>query len=280
MKAIAFSPAHVTGFFEICYDENDKETGSRGAGICISLGSYAEAEIYGGGDINIEGNIGKGEVTKEALENLGVKGLKIRIKNELPFSQGFGISASSTLAATLATCHLFNLPEKKAVESSHLAEVKKKTGLGDVVTSYTGGLEIRKEPGIEGEIEKIECREKLVVAVIGEEMKTKEILRDEKMIERINNVGKECLKEFLRDKSLENFFDLSIKFSFETGLADKKMQKVLNEANKIGRATMCMLGNSIIAIYSKEMKKFLKSYQHYECFIDNEGARVLAAFFP
>jgi len=152
--------------------------------------------------------------------------------------------------------------------------------LGDVVTSYTGGLEIRKEPGIEGEIEKIECREKLVVAVIGEEMKTKEILRDEKMIERINNVGKECLKEFLRDKSLENFFDLSIKFSFETGLADKKMQKVLNEANKIGRATMCMLGNSIIAIYSKEMKKFLKSYQHYECFIDNEGARVLAAFFP
>jgi len=99
MKAIAFSPAHVTGFFEICYDENDKETGSRGAGICISLGSYAEAEIYGGGDINIEGNIGKGEVTKEALENLGVKGLKIRIKNELPFSQGFGISASSTLAA-------------------------------------------------------------------------------------------------------------------------------------------------------------------------------------
>ena len=100
------------------------------------------------------------------------------------------------------------------------------------------------------------------------------------MVERINDTGKVCLKEFLKDKSLENFFDLSLKFSFETGIADKNMQRILNEANKVGKATMCMFGNAIIAIYSKEMKKFLSSYQHYECFIDNEGARILATFFP
>jgi pantoate kinase len=152
--------------------------------------------------------------------------------------------------------------------------------LGDVVTSYIGGLEIRKGPGIEGEIEKIECRKKLIIAVVGKKIETKEILKNEKMVERINDVGKACLKEFLRNKSLENFFDMSLKFSFETGLADKKLQRILNEANKIDKAAMCMLGNSIIAIYSKKMKKFLSPYQHYECFIDNEGARILAAFFP
>ncbi|KAA0009856.1 MAG: GHMP kinase [Thermoplasmata archaeon] len=279
MKTIAFAPSHITGFFEICYHDDYKKAGSRGAGINISLGSYAEVGKKGN-SIFLEGNIGKGEVTLKALQNLGLAGINVKIKNELPLSQGFGVSASSTLATLLAVCHMFNLPEKKAVEASHLAEVEMKTGLGDVVASYIGGIEIRKEPGIEGKIEKIECRKKLIVAIVGKKIETKNILKNEKMVERINDTGKVCLKEFLKDKSLENFFDLSLKFSFETGIADKNMQRILNEANKVGKATMCMLGNAIIAIYSKEMKKFLSSYQHYECFIDNEGARILATFFP
>ncbi len=279
MKAIAFAPSHITGFFEICYDDDYKKAGSRGAGICISLGSYAEVEKING-SIFLEGNIGKGEVILKALENLGIVGINARIKNELPFSQGFGVSASSTLATLLAVCHLFNFPEKKAVEASHLAEVEMKTGLGDVVSSYTGGMELRKEPGIDGEIEKIECRKKLIVAIVGKEIKTEDILKNDKMIDKINEAGRECINEFLRNKSLENFFELSLKFSIESSIADEKMQRILKEANEIGKAAMCMLGNAVVAIYSKKMKKYLSKYEYYECFIDNEGARILASFFP
>jgi len=277
MKVIAFSPAHITGFFEICHSEDDKKKGSRGVGMSISLGSYAIAEkSY---RMEIKGNVGKGEVTKEALKNLGIKGIRVKIKNDLPFSQGFGISASSSLAAAVAACHLFGIPEERAIEASHVAEIRKKTGLGDVVAAYAGGVEIRKEAGLKGKIEKMVCREKLIIAIVGEEIETRDILSNEGMMYKINEVGNECIKEFLMKKTLENFFDLSVKFSIETGLASEKMQKILKEANKIGRAAMCMLGNSIVAIYSKEMKKYLSRYENYTCFIDNEGARLLASFF-
>lgn len=277
MKAIAFAPAHITGFFEIFME--GRHEGSRGAGICLSLGSYSYAEKIEGKKILIEGNIGDGEVNKETLKNMGVRGVKLSIFNELPFSQGFGISASSSLSSSIALCHLFGLPEGKALEASHFAEIKNRTGLGDVVASYAGGMEIRKKPGLNGSIEKINCREKLVVAIVGDKIKTKDILNS-RMVDKINEVGGECIKEFMKNKSLENFFELSLKFSFETGLADEKMKVLLKKANKIGMAGMCMLGNSIFAVYSKKMKKFLSKYEHYECFIDNEGARILATFFP
>lgn len=276
MKAIAFAPAHITGFFEV-FMESGQE-GSRGAGICLSLGSYSCAEKIGGKEIFIEGNIGNGEVNKETIKNMGVSGVKLNIFNELPFSQGFGISASSSLSSSIAVCHLFGLPERKALEASHFAEIKNKTGLGDVVASYVGGMEIRRKPGLNGLIEKINCREKLIVAIVGDKIKTKDILSS-RMVDKINEIGRECIKEFIKNKSLKNFFELSMKFSFETGLANEKIRALLKNANKIGMAGMCMLGNSIFAVYSKGMKKFLSKYEHYECFIDNEGARILATFF-
>lgn len=276
MKAIAFSPAHITGFFEVCYDEEGNKIGSRGAGISVTRGSYAE--VLPSKAIEIKGNVGRGEVTKEAMKMLGVK-VKAKIKNELPFSQGFGMSAASTLATCLAACRLYGIEEREGVKAAHMAEIKMATGLGDVVASYAGGMEIRREAGLGG-VEKIKWREGIFLAVVGSEIETRKVLLDEKMVERINETGRECLKEFISSPSLDRFFELSLYFSLNTGLANEKMKRILKEANKIGRAAMCMLGNSIIAVGGKEMRKFLSSYTNYECFIDNEGARVLATFFP
>ena len=278
MKAIAFCPAHITGFFMVCLDEDYKKTGSKGAGLNLSLGGIAEVERAE--KFCLEGNIGNGIVTKSAITYLTNETFKIKIRNELPISQGFGISASSSLAACIAIASLLNMPHEKALEAVHMAEIKNKCGLGDAVAEFVGGVEIRREPGLKGRIEKIECKEKIILAIVGKAIETKKILGNEKKIERINEIGEECLKEFIANPSLENFFDLSLKFSFETGIANEKMKKILNEANRIGKASMAMLGNSIFALYSQEMKKFLSKFEIYECFIDNYGARTLATFFP
>jgi pantoate kinase len=46
MKAVAFSPGHISGFFEPVYHPEDmSRTGSRGAGISISLGAISEVTI-------------------------------------------------------------------------------------------------------------------------------------------------------------------------------------------------------------------------------------------
>ena len=62
MKSTAFAPGHISGFFEPVYNQDLSRTGSRGAGINISLGAVSEVfaensttqnfEIY---VINIDG---------------------------------------------------------------------------------------------------------------------------------------------------------------------------------------------------------------------------------
>lgn len=279
MKAVAFAPGHITGFFEICTDEHHEVVGSRGAGVCISLGSYAVAEKTDG-PLTIHGNVGAGEVTERALRMMADGGVSVALKNELPVSQGFGMSASSSLAATLAAAAVLDIPKEKALEASHTAEVCEKTGLGDVIASFTGGVEIRKQPGLEGEIEKLVCRKRLLVAVVDKHIPTRDILSDGTAVERINEAGRECLRMFMKDTSVENLLDVSLEFSLTSGLADARMQNILNEARKIGRISLCMLGRSLFALYSREMKKFFSRYEHYECVIENQGARVLATLFP
>ena len=62
---------------------------------------------------------------------------------------------------------------------------------------------------------------------------------------------------------------------------DRKIKKLIDEANKIGMASMCMIGNSIFAKWSKEMKKFfMNKGKIYETYIDNEGARILTSMSP
>ena len=279
MKVIAFAPAHVTGFFEIFIKENSEESGSRGAGLCLSLGSYAMAEKISGRKILLEGNIGKGEVTELALKKISY-GIKVKVKNQLPFSQGFGISASSSLASCLAASKLLKIDASRAVRAAHCAEVESGTGLGDVVTSLRGGMEARIEEGLHGKILKKELHKKIIVAIMGKKIHTKEILRNEEKREVINEIGKECLSKFLREPNVENFFDLSLYFAENSGLMDSKVRKVLKEINRIGKASMCMIGNSIFAIYNKKIEKILSKYENYVCNVDNYGARILATLSP
>ena len=62
-----------------------------------------------------------------------------------------------------------------------------KTGLGDVISCFFGGIEIRTKPGIPpwGVIEHIIGNNDLVLCVIDKSMDTKEILDDIKNIELI-----------------------------------------------------------------------------------------------
>jgi len=275
MKVISFSPAHITGFFEVFYGKDEKNSGSRGAGISITLGSYATIELA-----NKTSIVKKAKVTKDALSFFKKK-FKVRIKNELPSSQGFGISASSTLAACMGAAHILSMPYKKAMEFAHIAEVKNKTGLGDVISSFYGGMEARVEQGLNGKIKKWDMNEKILIAVVGSPLKTKAVLENEKAVDRINEAGRHCLKEFLRKPSFNNFFYLSRTFAEESGLMDRKIKKLIDEANKIGMASMCMIGNSIFAKWSKEMKNFfMNKGKIYEGYIDNEGARILTSMSP
>ena len=281
----AFSPGHITGFFDICdTPSHPNKKGSRGAGINLSLGAFSTVQITDSPtqriDIILDGKKSSGLVTRRAVHYLiGAQKIHVvaRVKTQLPHGQGFGMSAAGSLATTLALAHLLNLPRKRAVEATHCAEIDMKTGLGDVVAMSVGGIEIRVTPGVEGRIEAISGECDLVLMVFGPKIWTHDILSNDSLRKPICSWGKKCTMELLADPVLPRFFQLSYRFVEQTGLASSNLLEVLKVAHKYGCASMCCLGNSIFCMgNTTQLVRALKTYGPlYLCKVDKKGARVV-----
>jgi len=221
-------------------------------------------------------------VTKLALKYLlGDNPLHVVVKTKLglPMGQGFGMSAAGTLSATLALTKITNVSQSEAMKAAHFAEVKLKTGLGDVMACCFGGIEIRKNAGLPpwGTIEHIPGSFDLVLCVIGEKLDTKKILSDVSKANKIRDYGIYCTKKILEKPSVENLFSMSQIFTKKTGLADKDVVEAINAADRFGMASMCMLGNSIFAMgKTNELCKVLMDHGRvFVCNVDQVGTRFL-----
>ena len=287
MKTSAFAPGHISGFFEPIYqNQNIERSGSRGAGINITLGATSQVSVKNSVcqsiDIRINNKKANAPVSKLAIQCLiGNTPLHISVntKLDLPTGQGFGMSGAGALSCTLALSKILQKSRDEAIKSSHYAEVTLHTGLGDVLASSFGGIEIRRGAGLPpwGMIEHIPGKYDVVVCIIGKKIDTKKILTDVTKFSEIASHGRFCIKKLLEKPSLENLFSLSNRFTKKTGLADEKICHALEAANNFGMASMCMLGNSIFAIGDTPMlSKVLSNFGIvYVCSVDICGARIL-----
>ncbi len=222
------------------------------------------------------------------------KNITITIKHEinLPIGAGFGCSGAGALSASLALNEElgFNFSNLKCGQIAHVAEVKNKTGLGDVIGSFFGGFEIRVKPGAPGvgEIRKIELSPDLsVVCAAGGVLETKKVLNDEILRKKIIDAGNEYLKQIINDESIEisEIIQKARDFSFKTGLMTPEIKKALNSLNQsgFGNSSMIMLGQSMFCLTEKNkvkevvkiLRKNLISWSIFNSLIDNDGARLL-----
>jgi len=286
MKAVAFAPGHISCFFEPVFSHDPSRTGSRGAGINITMGATSEVFAENSDSQNIEVFINNkkssAQVTKLALSYLiGKNPLHIVVKTslDLPVSQGFGMSAAGAISASFALSKIISASTNDAKRASHFAEVQLKTGLSDVIASCFGGIEIRKSAGLPpwGLIEHIPGNFNLVLCVIGKKISTKKVLEDTTKLNKIIEYGKYCTKKILENPSIENLFLQSQVFTKNSGLADENILKAISAANRFGRSSMCMIGNSIFAMgKTNELCNLLSSFgKIYVCSIDEFGARIL-----
>ena len=189
------------------------------------------------------------------------------------------MSGAGALSATYALAHILNLSREKAIKASHYAEVQLRTGLGDVLASSFGGIEIRREAGLPpwGVIEHIPGVYEIVLCVIGKKVTTKKILTDAVKVNTITQYGRYCLKKILEKPSVENLLLLSQTFTRKTGLADKRVLEAIKAVESHGMASMCMLGNSVFSIGStNELCKSLAPFgKVYICTVDQCGARII-----
>jgi pantoate kinase len=286
MIAKAFCPGHITGFFQICKAEDPLSTGSRGAGLCLSLGatskvwvSHSQRQVI---EVLIDGGKSRAEVTRTALRSLlGKDKLKIEVSTnlDLPQSQGFGMSAAGALSASLALAEVLGRTRQEAFEAAHIAEVVCECGLGDVSAIHKGGITIRKRPGLPpiGEVLRIDGTPEIVLAVVGKRLPTRSVLSDPTKRKAINENGSRRVDELTEDPRMEKLMELSASFAIESGLASKRIVEVMGAASKLGMASMSMLGSSVFAIGDKKgLATVLSDYgEVWVCRVDVKGPCII-----
>jgi pantoate kinase len=179
----------------------------------------------------------------------------------------------------LATAKLVQLPRDDALRAAHYAEVQMRTGLGDVMGSTVGGIEIRREPGLPpwGMLERIPGQYEIVLCVVGPHLETSSVLGNAEKVKDIAAVGKRCTRQLLQHPSIETLLRLGLQFTKETKLASAEVKAAIAAAEPFGKASMCMLGNSVFAI--GDTRRLVQTLSVFgtvtTCGIDVEGARVL-----
>lgn len=286
MRARAFCPGHITGFFEICRATTLLATGSRGAGLCTTLGAVSDVRMESSDALRIEvtinGESRDAEVTKAALEHLlGDERLSVEVDTslDLPESQGFGMSAAGALSACIAASHALRIPRQKAFEAAHMAEIECGSGLGDVPAIHRAGVTIRESPGLPpiGRVHRIEETPEVVLAVVGPPIQTSDMLNGEQLAHRINRSGADRVAELLARPTVDDLMRLSSSFSLETNLASDRVIAAMNASSYAGTASMVMLGNSVFAIGEKRgLVDVLGGFGEVRtCGVDVIGARVI-----
>jgi len=283
----AFAPGHITAFFVGYDDLNPYRKGSRGAGLCTTLGIHTIARAREDRTQSIEVFINdepaKADASTRAAKLLiGSSRYEVKVlqKQQLPSMQGFGMSGAGALSTVLALNEALELGKSREdlVGLAHRSDVESGTGLGDVMPQATGGMDLREKPGAPpyGVVRKFDVEAELLLCAVGPPFVKASVLGSPAVMDRIRVSGGKCLDEFERGPSLERLFDLGRTFAYETGLVQPRVKECIEAVRAYGKASMSMLGNSVFAVGKEIAAAVLRSYGTlYRCRVDNEGARVV-----
>ncbi len=304
MKGMAFCPAHITGFFKAHMpDKQDHgvldKAGSIGAGFSIKQGVTTRVrveerknnqkrnfQIRTYGYQSDKTNVSK-HVLSEFLKLGEFSNLFFNIEHVVLVPVGYGLGSSSAVALSLAfaldQALKTKLEKTKMGEIAHNAEIKCRTGLGDVLASFHGGFEIRLKPGAPGigSVEKISVEKISVIMACFSPISTNKFIKEH--LSQINGLGGRMVNRLLESKSYEHFQDMSIEFARYVDIMTPRMKKIVDELERNNiKCGVALFGETIFSLVPhKEEQKVLEIIQKYpdgiiiKSEIDEVGARVL-----
>lgn len=298
MKGVAFSPAHITGFFkaEIGKDVKPEMQGSIGAGFSIQAGVTTTVKVedseFPDFRISISGykpdNTQVSEfVISEFLKHVNGKYF-VFVNHDIrvPVGYGFGCSAAVALSLAYALNKAFNLDFSKEYlgQIAHKAEVVCQTGLGDVLASYHGGFEIRLRegaPGI-GQLKKISLSTHSAIMICFSSISTKQFLKER--LPSINGLGGRMVTKLEKAHNTDTFHDYSIEFARYVDIITPRMQEVIDDlrSNNI-RCGVALFGETVFTLVLPQQERLvteiLEKYSDgiiIKSKIDEFGARLLS----
>jgi pantoate kinase len=300
-EAAAFSPAHITGFFQI-FDrpKNPLFRGSRGAGVSLAKGAKTAVRAMKSAkksvEIRINGKPAKtAEVSKSVADAfLSLVGAKCQLfiehEIDVPIGCGLGSSGAGALSLALALNEALGLGLSRieAAQIAHVAEVKHRTGLGTVIGETFGGMEIRVKPGAPGigEVKPVTVDGNHVVACLPlGPLSTKKALSDPKLYRLINRHGGKLVDELVTEPRVGKFLKLSRSFAESTSLTSERVRKILADADGEGFVcSMAIFGETVFSVVRQdEAEDLLRIFRRHKqpqygvinAQIDFKGARIL-----
>jgi pantoate kinase len=300
-EAKAFSPCHITGFFQICDEHLDPlHVGSRGAGVSLERGVETTVKVTEAKSDSAQVTINNvrqepAEVSKHVISNMLSKlrqrkhfSIDVEHKVDVPVGAGFGTSGAAALSLALALNDALDLamPTTEAAQVAHISDVQCKTGLGTVIAETYGGLEIRVEPGAPGigKLEHLNAPRNMVVAcLVFGPLSTRKSLADPKTRERINRFGGGLVERLVKEPEIANFLKLSRQFAENVGLMSERVRQVLEAADAAGfTCSMPMFGDSAFTLVEPEsLDELITVFEQFPqgsivtSRIDFKGARPL-----
>lgn len=300
MESIAFSPCHVTTVVQpFEYPGDPLKSGSKGMGFSIKEGVTTSANVIASNSNEIRISINGKITTKNPVSEFVIKcfinkidkkyKIDINHKVNLPTGSGFGTSGAAALSLSLALNDAINsgLSEIECARIAHIAEVSCRTGLGAVIAEMQGGYEVRIKqgaPGI-GKIVPIKINKKhIMVALALGSLSTKKML-EEFMKKKSNfNLGEQCIEYFLADQSIENFLDLSNRFS-KVFKWSQQIENIMFEAQNKGFVCgVALFGETVFSLVKpgdvEDLKHIFSENTSHEgkiitSEIEKRGARLL-----
>ncbi|MHA1975169.1 MAG: pantoate kinase [Candidatus Hodarchaeales archaeon] len=268
MREVAYWVAsHLTGIFEIRDSAKDiLHKGSRGAGVCIDRGVTTRITEIDSPQLEIyfnqkkippsEAIVTKSVVDLEISSEMS-RGVRVNHEFEIPIKGGFGASAAGALGTAYCLNDFFKLkkPDLILFQIAHQAEVQTRSGLGDIIGLFQGGLEIRVQEGAPGIGKTIAIDKmndwKIATAYFGS-LSTASILSNPVKREAVNRAGSKLLEKLIRTPEFEVFVQVSHEFTKKVKLYSKQLEKKLNELPKSIIGAQVMLGDTMILFYQDE----------------------------
>lgn len=279
----AFSPGHVTCFFQPVSSLDPLSAGSRGAGIRINLGATVTVKSTSEEPVTkIDGKTVEGKIVRGVVRALDpTREYDIDVKHDVPVGQGFGTSAADAVAAALCVCQITGKDIMDGYRTAHTVEIREGGGRGDVSGIMSRYLQpIRTVAGIPPFGRVMDSHipiGNLTLFTVGPTLETKTILSDRDTISRIRKRGAVAIEDYMKKISLESLFKISNRFSEESGLRTKEIDsaiKVLKDAGHM--AAMCMLGNSLFTTASeKTVKELIGDVWTKPCNATSEEAKII-----
>jgi pantoate kinase len=294
--AKAFSPGHITGFFEIPHGSYSHflHKGSKGAGFSIDRGIATTAYVYESTrtdyQISINGvRSGDADVSRWVIKEylkLADRPYIVNVEHDIGIPVGFGLGSSG--AAALSLSYALNealdigLSRTQAAQIAHHAEIACKTGLGTVIAEFAGGFEMRTgagAPGV-GSVVKIDLENnyKAVVLCLAP-ISTKSFLTNR--MDEINGLGGVMLGKLSKSKSVDEFLKMSHEFAETLGLTEGRCREPIAALKALGiESSVALFGQTVFTLVpqvrAKQARDALKSFGGtlLVCNVDSNGARV------